>query len=175
MLDLMKTAGDILSALFDEQFMKKAQSYSKFFDSWKDITAKNGIPAAADHSSIKDLDRGILQIEMDHPGWKQILQTKQSKLLNDFRIRFPEMEISAISLILGKSKPDTEPQDPTPSASAAVAEPVEAIVAAEEPPQEAISQTAVTGLDAIKDEEFKETLKKLGQSIAVGEKNKNFQ
>jgi hypothetical protein len=169
MLDLMKTAGDILSALFDERFMEKAQSYSKFFDSWKDITAKNGIAAAADHSRIKDLDRGILQIEMDHPGWKQILQTKQSKLLNDFRIRFPEMEISGISLILGKSKPDTEPQDSTPSAASA--EPVEA---AEEPPQEAISQTAVTGLNAIKDEEFKETLKKLGQSIAVGEKNKNL-
>ncbi len=164
----MKTAGDILSALFDEQFMKKAQSYSKFFDSWKDITAKNGIAAAADHSRIKDLDRGILQIEMDHPGWKQILQTKQSKLLNDFRIRFPEMEISGISLILGKSEPDTELQDPTPSVTAE-AEPVEAT---KEPPQEAISQTAVTGLDAIKDEEFKESLKKLGQSIAVGEKNR---
>jgi len=175
MLDLMKTAGDILSALFDERFIKKAQSYSKFFDSWKDITAKNGIAAAADHSRIKDLDRGILQIEMDHPGWKQILQTKQSKLLNDFRIRFPEMEISAISLILGKSEPDTEPQAPTPSAvtataEAAVAEPVEVIEATQEP----ISQTAVTGLDAIKDEEFKETLKKLGQSIAVGERNKNL-
>ena len=162
-----------MSALFDERFMEKAQSYSKFFDSWKDITAKNGIAAAADHSRIKDLDRGILLIEMDHPGWKQILQTKQSKLLNDFRIRFPEMEISAISLILGKSEPDPEPQAPTPSA-AAEAEPVEAAEAAEEPPQEPISQTAVTGLDAIKDEEFKETLKKLGQSIAVGERNKNL-
>jgi len=177
MLDLMKTAGDILSALFDERFIKKAQSYSKFFDSWKDITAKNGIAAAADHSRIKDLDRGILQIEMDHPGWKQILQTKQSKLLNDFRIRFPEMEISAISLILGKSEPETEPQAPTASATAetaeaaVVAEPVEAT---QEPTKEPISQSAVTGLDAIKDEEFKETLKRLGQSIAVGERNKNL-
>jgi hypothetical protein len=173
----MKTAGDILSVLFDEKFMIKAQSYSKFFDSWKDITAKNGIAAAADHSRIKDLDRGILQIETDHPGWKQILQTKQSKLLNDFRIRFPEMEISAISLILGKSKPDTDKQDSTPSVAitaTAETEPVETIEAVEKPPQEPISQSAVKGLDAIKDEEFKETLKKLGQSIAVGERNKNL-
>jgi len=176
MLDLMKTAGDIMSALFDERFMEKAQSYSKFFDSWKDITAKNGIAAAADHSRIKDLDRGILLIEMDHPGWKQILQTKQSKLLNDFRIRFPEMEISAISLILGKSDPNTDKQTPTPSATAeaTVAEPVEVVEAAEKPTQEPISQTAVKGLDAIKDEEFKETLKKLGQSIAIGERDRNF-
>jgi hypothetical protein len=84
------------------------------------------------------------------------------------------MEISAISLILGKSKSDTEPQDPTPSPTVATAEaePVETIEAVEKPPQEPISQSAVKGLDAIKDEEFKETLKKLGQSIADGEKSR---
>ncbi|GBU26579.1 Zn-ribbon-containing, possibly RNA-binding protein and truncated derivatives [Treponema sp. R8-4-B8] len=157
----MKTAGEIFSTLFDEQFMKKAQKYSKFFDSWKDITAKNGIAAAADHSRIKDLDRGLLLIETDHPGWKQILQTKQSKLLNDFRIRFPELEISSIALILGKSEPDSGSQNSKPQEIAHKTE------IAEEPSQEVISQSAVTGLDAIKDEEFKETLKRLGQSIAM--------
>ena len=101
----MKTAGDILSALFDTQFVEKARGYSNFFDSWTDITEKNGISAAAAHSRIKDLDRGIVLIEMDHPGWKQILQTKQSKLLNDFRIRFPKMDISGISLILANDTP----------------------------------------------------------------------
>jgi hypothetical protein len=162
----MKTAGDILSALFDEQFMKKAQRYSKFFDSWKDITAKNGIAAVADHSRIKDLDRGILLIEMDHPGWKQILQTKQSKLLDDFRIRFPEMEISGISLVLGKSEPDNDPQETTPL-DTSPQEIAQEIETAEEPPvPTATSQPVVTGLDAIKDEEFRESLKKLGQSIA---------
>ena len=99
----MKTAGDVLSAILGESFEKKAQGYSKFFDSWKDITAKNGIANAAAHSRIKELEKGIVIIEMDHPGWKQILQTKQSKLLNDFRIRFPELDIVGISLILGSN------------------------------------------------------------------------
>jgi len=162
----MKTAGNILSALFDEQFMKKAQSYSKFFDSWKDITEKNGITAAADHSRIKDLDRGILLIETDHPGWKQVLQTKQSKLLNDFRIRFPELDISGISLMLGSGKPQDTAQE-TKTAQ----EPYSP--AADEPETE--TEIPAKGYDAIKDEEFREKLKKLGHSIAVGEKNKNFQ
>jgi len=100
----MKTAGEILSALFDKQFVEKAQGYSNLFDSWVDITEKNGIGSAAAHSRIKDLDRGVLLIEMDHPGWKQILQTKQSKLLNDFRYRFPKMDITAISLMLSKNE-----------------------------------------------------------------------
>jgi hypothetical protein len=154
----MKTAGDIISALFDEGFIKKAKGYSKFFESWVDITAKNGIAAAADHSRIKDLDRGIILIEMDHPGWKQILQTKQSKLLNDFRYRFPELGISGISLMLGSREPSNNVQEDIPqkeereiNTTAIPAEP------------------AVTGLDAIKDEEFKETLKNIGQNIAARE------
>jgi hypothetical protein len=162
----MKTAGDILSALFDEGFVKKAQGYSKFFDSWADITAKNGIAAAATHSRIKDLDRGIVLVEMDHPGWKQILQTKQSKLLNDLRIRFPELEISGISLMLGYAsaidKPSAETDEPT-TQSATV----------EEPPQEQLpEQPAAKGYDAIKDEAFREKLIKLGQSIVDREKRR---
>ncbi|MDR2964511.1 MAG: DUF721 domain-containing protein [Treponema sp.] len=98
----MKTAGEVLSMLFDKQFIEKAQGYSKLFDSWIDITEKNGIAHAAAHSRIKDLEKGIIIIELDHPGWKQILQIKQSKFLNDFRIRFPELDITGISLTLSK-------------------------------------------------------------------------
>ena len=148
----MKTAGDILSALFDERMMKKAQGYSRLFDSWTDITQKNGIASAADHSRIKELDKGILLIEMDHPGWKQIIQTKQSKLLNDFRRRFPDMNISGISLMLGRG----EPPPPAEEKETEIREEPAAVQAA-------------PGYDAIKDEKFKETLKKLGESIAARE------
>ena len=163
----MKTAGEILSTLFDERFMKKAQGYSKLFDSWTDITAKNGIAAASDHSRIKDLDRGILLVEMDHPGWKQILQTKQTKLLNDFRRRFPELNISGISLMLGRSEPQAEKE--TKTAEEPPAQEAETSVAAEEPSNH---EFEAKGYDAIHDEDFKKTLKKLGQSIAAREKRK---
>jgi len=158
----MKTAGSILSALFDEQFMKKAEGVSKLFDSWTDITEKNGIAAASAHSRIKDLDRGILLVEMDHPGWKQILQTKQSKLLNDFRRRFPELNISGISLMLGGQ-------------SYSESQKVELSAAVEEEPPETeqtANESAAQGYDAIKDEGLKETLKKLEQSIAAKEKKR---
>ena len=156
----MKTAGSILSALFDEQFMKKAEGASKLFDSWTDITEKNGIASAAAHSRIKDLDRGILLVEMDHPGWKQILQTKQSKLLNDFRRRFPDLNISGISLMLGKGESQKD------ETSAATAE--EELLETE---HAVIEQTAL-GYDTIKDEDLKETLKKLEQSITARKKGK---
>jgi len=173
----MKTAGEILSALFDEGFVKKAQGYSKFFDSWTDITAKNGIASAAAHSRIKDLDRGIVLIEMDHPGWKQILQTKQTKLLNDFRIRFPEMDISGISLMLGRGESQSDSQtveeetktETTDGQTAQVAA-VEDQLKQEQP--SAQGESAPRGYDAIRDEEFKEKLKKLGQTVAEHEKSR---
>ncbi|MCL2185011.1 MAG: DUF721 domain-containing protein [Treponema sp.] len=160
----MKTAGDILSALFDERFMKKAQGYSKLFDSWEDITAKNGIASAAAHSRIKDLNKGILLVEMDHPGWKQILQTKQSKLLNDFRRRFPDLDISGISLMLGSSEPPEKQLDESSPSSV-----VDEQAAAEDTAVFYVKEP-VAGYDAIKDEDFREKLIKLGQTIT--EKNK---
>ena len=156
----MKTVGEILSTLFDKQFVEKAQEYSKFFDSWTDIAEKNGISSAAAHSRIKELDKGIVQIEIDHPGWKQILQTKQSKLLNDFRIRFPELDISGISLLLGqKEQSKTESEETQP----------EKIPVAEIPLQ--TNEPIVKGLNTIKDEDFKQKLLSLGQNIAACEKN----
>jgi len=170
----MKTAGDILSALFDERFVQKAQGYSKFYDSWKDITEKNGIAAAAAHSRIKDLDRGIVLVEMDHPGWKQILQTKQTKLLNDFRIRFPELDISGISLMLGRSdphnnlQPEKEPEIP-PVEKLWKHEPSPALAETDKPAPQ--TEPVSAGYDAIKDDEFREKLIKLGQAIAESERS----
>jgi len=159
----MKTAGDILSVLFDERFKKKAEGYSKLFDSWADITAKNRIAAASAHSRIKDLDRGILLIETDHPGWKQILQTKQSKLLNDFRIRFPELDISGISLMLGKPESCGESQENESD----VMRQKYCYATPEKMPD--TEESVTKGYDAIKDDELREKLKKLGQTIAVSE------
>jgi len=171
----MKTAGSILSALFDERFVKKAQGYSKLFNSWTDITEKNGIAAAADHSRVKDLDRDILLIEVDHPGWKQILQTKQSKLLNDFRYRFPGLGISGIALILGSGKEEIKPNTDENTQRRKGTENTEKIKN-ESFAQNYQSDPAFNiaerekGLDAIKDDDFKETLKNLGQTIADREK-----
>ena len=103
----MRRVGDVLSAIFDENMMRKAQEYSDFFSCWKELTAKNGIAAAGDHSWVKNLEHGLIWIEVDHPGWKQILQTKESDLLSGFRRRFPKMDISGISIML--SRPETRP------------------------------------------------------------------
>ena len=99
----MKRVGDLISNIFDEKFLEKTKGYSAFFDCWEDLMVKNGIAVAAGHSWIKSVEKGLVWIEVDHPGWKQILQTKESKLLHDFKYRFPDMGISGISIVLCKA------------------------------------------------------------------------
>jgi len=156
----MKRVGDVLSAIFDEGLMKKARSYSTLFSCWQDLTQKNGIAAAADHSWIKSLDRGLVWIEVDHPGWKQILQTKESKLLSDFRYRFPEMDISGISIML--CKPGASNQAYPESAEPAVPEKYPL-------PEEPQPAPPAEGYSAIKDEALKEVLMRLEKSVAAHE------
>jgi hypothetical protein len=161
----VKTAGNILSALFDDQFLVKAKEYSKLHDSRVKLTAKNGITAAAAHSRIKDLQKGILLIETDHPGWKQILQTKQDKLLNDYQILFPEFDISGISLMLGFSTGESQTSDHKKSTETEIK--IEKVKAE----NQQIDETPVSemGYYAIKDITFREQLIKLGQTIAESE------
>jgi hypothetical protein len=146
--------------------MEQAKTYSAFFSSWKDLTEKNGIPAAFDHSWIKNLERGLVWIEVDHPGWKQIIQTKESKLLYDFQYRFPEMDISGISIVLCRpgSRPEYTPEKPVEESAtaSAVSEPSQVFSPAA---SDTAAVEAHTGYEAIKDEPLKEALMRLEKSI----------
>jgi len=150
----MQTIGEVLSNLFDERFTEEAQGYSKLYESWIDITKKNGIAAAIDHSKIKDLNKGVLSIEVDHPGWKQILQTKQSKLLYDFSYRFPKLKITGLSLILGNCSRKSNSEEKN-----------EKGLIAENNEIKSPEKINHKGIESINDDNFKESLKKLGQSI----------
>jgi len=112
----MKRAGDIVLDLFKErfgpEFLETARSNASLFTSWQKIVTevwprKDGdgiedMPAAATHSQIKELDKGVLLVEADHPGWIQILQTKQSELLSAVQRRYPELEVRTISFRLSR-------------------------------------------------------------------------
>ena len=109
---MVRKAGDIVSALFSEKFgpgfMQNARSSADLFSSWEKIASSvfsvNGeIPAAAVHSRIRELERGLLIIEADHPGWIQILQTKQAELLSAVQKRFQELEIKGLVFRLIRS------------------------------------------------------------------------
>jgi hypothetical protein len=182
----MKRVGELLSNFFDQNLIKKAEGYSKLFSVWGKITAKCGIAAAADHSRIRELERCVLLIEADHPGWIQLLQTKQHRLLSDAQRRFPDLRITGISFMLSR-----EPLGAPESASAGqmdaavgedeattgqeisteFQEPVEAspevTVTGESAAGKAVANTATSGDPYAKiiDEGLRETLKRLEEGL----------
>lgn len=117
----MKKIGDIVAELLREklgaEFMQNAQNTADLFSSWTQVLAEvcrkpdcgqgsalsaEDIPAEAANSRIKDLRRGVLLVEADHPGWVQILQTKQADLLAAVQRRCPELDIQSISFRLSR-------------------------------------------------------------------------
>ena len=161
----MKKVGDVLSAIFDKNLLEKAKNCSAFFSCWKDLMEKNGIAAAADYSRIKEEENGLVWIEVDHPGWKQILQTKESKLLHDFQYRFPGMNISGISIALSKSGgTEVLPEKKQLKIKSKPQEPSQGKGQDARPPQDISA-----GYDAIKDEALKKALKQMEKFISERE------
>jgi len=101
----MRRAGDILSALFDEGTLKKAKNYGELFspELWGSLLEGIGLSQGIPHSKIAELEKTVLQVEADHPGWIQLLQTKQKSLLETIQRRFPELSLTGISFRLSRS------------------------------------------------------------------------
>jgi hypothetical protein len=94
----LRKIGDLISKFFDEETAQKAERYNGLFSSWTAIAGEN----IAAHSRIIELERSILQIEADHPGWIQILQTRQRYLLAAVCRKYPELDIHGLSFRLSR-------------------------------------------------------------------------
>ncbi|WP_010254746.1 DUF721 domain-containing protein [Treponema primitia] len=162
----MKKAGDLLSAFLDERVLNTARGYSELFSSWQSIAGDK----LAAHSRIRELEHSVLLIEADHPGWIQILQTREKDLLDALRRRFPDQNITGISFRLSRDPPVLPAQLPV------VSQPLSNAVS--EPPstdKEAPAEPNIASGDPyekISDEHFRETLKRLEESIAA--KNEGY-
>jgi hypothetical protein len=164
----MRKAGDLLSAIIDENMIDRARNYSELFHSWVRLTAKHGIAAAADHSRIRELERNVLLVEADHPGWIQILQTKSHKLLAELQTRFPDLALTGISIRLSR-----KPLTAAPPAARPAEDPVSPPLSAGPenpagPPAFPVRSPPGNGAGAyekITDERLKKSLKSLEKNI----------
>ncbi|MFW5729893.1 MAG: DUF721 domain-containing protein, partial [Spirochaetota bacterium] len=92
----MKKADEILSAFFRMYNLEDGAEYLSFFESWQEIV---GVDLAS-HSRVADIQNGAAIVEMDHPGWMQMLQMKEQKILRAIQARFPDLGVERLSLRL---------------------------------------------------------------------------
>jgi len=111
---------------------------------------------------------------VDHPGWKQILQSKESKLLHDFRYRFPDMGISGISIVLCKAGTNKEQiansKEQREEGGEKRAERAKASV--DQETASTVAETQDTQYGVIKDEALKAVLERLEKHITEKENKK---
>jgi hypothetical protein len=88
----IKDVSSLLSSFFDEGKLRQGEKYSGFFSSWPALVGSR----LAAHSRVVDIEKGLLVVEAEHPGWLQLLQIRQSGILSEATRRYPELGLRGI-------------------------------------------------------------------------------
>jgi hypothetical protein len=94
----VRKASDLLGSLLAPDVAAKADGWSRFFSFWMKAAGES----LAAHSRPVDVRNGIVYVEATHPGWIQLLQMEQNRILETIRRTFPELGISGIAFKLAK-------------------------------------------------------------------------
>ena len=103
----MKKASEILAKILDEKNRNLGQSYSSVFGAWSQIVGDS----LAEHSRIYEIRNRSLFIEVDHPGWMQLLLFKKPQILRSVKRKYPALDIRNLRVKVNLSYPGAIPQD----------------------------------------------------------------
>ena len=106
--DDIQKAGDVLKDLFNHLNFKEGQAYVSFFSDWLDLV---GVDLAC-HVRPIDIRRKALVLEVDHPGWMQMFQLKQKRILHRIQKKHPSLEITAVHFRLKGTAAEEPHMDP---------------------------------------------------------------
>ncbi len=95
----MKKARDVLIDVLGGIHLE-GKMYVSFFNSWNKIAGTD----ISNHSRLTDIKNGILYMEVDHPGWIQLIQLRKREILKKTKSMFPQLEIRDIRIFLEKHK-----------------------------------------------------------------------
>ena len=98
----MKKASEILSRVLDEKNRKLGRAYSSIFGAWSEIAGES----LAEHSRIYEIANKNLFVEVDHPGWMQMLLMKKPQILRAAKRKYPAMAFRDIKVKVNLSYPD---------------------------------------------------------------------
>jgi hypothetical protein len=149
----IKDVSALLSSFFDEEKLRRGERVADFFSSWPSFVG----PRLAAHSRVADVDKGLLVVEAEHPGWIQLLQLRQSAILEDVARRYPELRLRGIAFRLSGQG----------SAVSRKAGPEEKLDDGEPPREKGSEDEAALSitLEDIPDPDFRALLKRLKDSL----------
>jgi hypothetical protein len=90
----VKRAAEILSQILDQKERQAGETYSSVFGAWSQIAGGS----LAEHSRIYEISGSNLFVEVDHPGWMQLLLMKKNQIIRSVRKRYPALNIGDLKI-----------------------------------------------------------------------------
>jgi hypothetical protein len=103
----VKKAAEILARMLDEKNRKLARTYSSIFGTWESIVGDS----LAEHSRIYEIANGYLFVEVDHPGWMQLLLMKKPQILRAVKRKVKVLDVKDIRIKVNLRYSDEAPQE----------------------------------------------------------------
>lgn len=105
-MEQITSFGEVINNVFKKISLEDSNKAVNIYNEWKRILCKikssnpNEGQNIADHSRVIDLKNGILLIEVDHPGWQNLIQFYKKFILKGFEFSFPELKIKTMAFRL---------------------------------------------------------------------------
>jgi predicted nucleic acid-binding Zn ribbon protein len=93
----VKKVGDLLREYLREKGWLGGNPYEQLFARWKSIVGDS----MAAHARLVDVRNGVLIVEVDHPGWLQMVRLRQDALLEAARGAVPAVSLEGIRVRVG--------------------------------------------------------------------------
>jgi predicted nucleic acid-binding Zn ribbon protein len=92
----MRRVGDLLREYLRGRGWLSGSPYDPLFSRWPEIVGD----AMAAHARLTDVQEGFLIVDVDHPGWIQMVRLRQAALLDAARRAAPGASVEGIRLRL---------------------------------------------------------------------------
>ncbi len=90
----MKKASEFIDSLMNSFKLEEHSTSLDLFSTWESMA---GADIGA-HSTLKEIDGNTLVVEVDHPGWIQIISLRKKEILNKLDTHFAALYIKDISV-----------------------------------------------------------------------------
>ncbi len=81
----MRKAGDVLRDFLKDRGWPADDPYAALFRGWEAVAGRE----LAARSRVVEVEDGVIVVEVDHPGWLQMLQLRKRALLEAARKAVP--------------------------------------------------------------------------------------
>jgi len=94
----VRKVGDLLREFLKQKGWLSGDPYGALFREWEKIAGEG----LSGHSRLVDVRNGVLLVEVDHPGWFQMMQLRKKALLEAARRAAPQADIEDVRIRLGR-------------------------------------------------------------------------